>query len=49
MFVALAGVYLFDRNESTRAQAVLYPFSLTLTLLLECGLAITWGLWRMLS
>jgi hypothetical protein len=43
MFVVLACVYLFDRSESTRVQAVLYPLSLALTLLLECGMAVLWG------
>jgi hypothetical protein len=43
MFVTLASVYLLAFGESARSQALLYPLSLSLTLLLECGMAALWG------
>jgi hypothetical protein len=42
MFVALAGVFGLSSSEAARYQAAFYPFSLFLTLVLECGFAALW-------
>ena len=42
-FAILAIVCLRASDEAARLRAILYPFSLLLTLLLECSFAALWG------